>query len=695
MSFDFNLFPTSQDGVKQFGWAGPDAAKEAWNKVKANFNPFELKGKSVKKKTRIGAAGERKRFIHQIVRKVLGTDLVNYAQRAGSCVSEGARSSCNYLSCTNIAVLNKSEKFRPSYAPYHYGTSRVFIGAKHGTDFGYNDDGSIGSYMAEAVQEYGNLFADVPGVEEYNGEAEIARRWGYRPGPKKEFVEQAKKHLVKSAARITSWDQLVEAITNGYPIHICSMLSFQMGPNSKGFHEQTNEGWAHCGKRGSFVNSYSGKSIEDIVVGDEVFGHDGKLHKVTETLKTEFNGQLIKINCGASVLTVTPNHPILAYVNENNDTDVSCYRNVDLEGGVATLPILKKEVRLVAKWMKASELKNGDYLVSPGYVFESTEDFPKFIVPSDGQKRNIPNDLFIDDDLAWFFGMYAGDGNSCPEGHKVRITLNNKEYDKALRCVKALNKLGLQATIKPVSKKNAIRVTCYSSVLAQFMVREFGKKQDKHLPNWIFTTGLNLREVANGLMSSDGHKTKKGRWTFSNTSKVLVNQLYTILISLGEKPCYYSGILKNKPHGRTQYKVEYKPNSNGQSKWINNHYLRKITNITTEDYNDYVYNLEVEDAHTYIMDGFISHNCMTITGVDDEWRDPYALILNSWGDSHGRITDFYDNTAIPVGTLRVRKSVLARALQDDDVEAFAFSDMDGFYERKREIDKALFDLFGN
>lgn len=333
MAIDFNLFPNESTTHKNFGW-NRELAVEAWEKVKNNFDPFELKGKSVKKKTKKVSAGptERKRFLWQIVRKLLNKDLVNYAQRAGSCVSEGARSCCNHLSATNIVVLNKSEKFRPSYAPYHYGTGRVFIAPTHGTNFGYDDDGSIGSYMAEAVQEYGNLFADTPGLEEYNGEAEIARRWGYRPGPKKEFVELGKQHLVKKAARIRSWDQMVEAITNGYPVHFCSMLSFQMQPNSQGFHEQTREGWGHC---------------------------------------------------------------------------------------------------------------------------------------------------------------------------------------------------------------------------------------------------------------------------------------------------------------------------------------------------------------------------MSFLGIDDEWKDPYVLILNSWGDSHGQLKDFYTGENLPVGYIRARKSVIARALQDEDVEAFAFSDMDGFYERKKEIDKALFDLFGN
>lgn len=691
---DFSLFPTDSNGVKNFGWAGPQAAKDAWSKVKKNFNPFKLDGKLKKKSKskRITKGNERKRFQTQIIRQVVGKDLLNYAQQAGSCVSEGARTCSNSLACTNVLLLKKPERFKESYAPYHYGCMRVFVGAKHGINFGYNEDGGIGSLMAESFSEYGNLFADTDGLPEYTGQAKIARDWGYRPGPKKQYIELGKQHLIKTVARIQSWEDFVDAITNGYPVHFCSMLSFTMQPNSKGFHEQTNEGWAHCGKRDSFVNSYNGKMIQDIQVGDLIFGHDGKLHKVTETLKTKFEGKLIKISCGSQHISVTSNHPILAYVSQENE--ISDYRDVDSIGDIATLPVVKNEVKLIAKWMKASELKKGDYLVAPGYIFEKTEDFPKFVIPNDGQKRNIPNDLFVDDDIAWFFGMYAGDGNSS-EGHKVRITLSSKEYNKAARCIKALNKLGLKGSIIKVRNKNAIRVICYSSILAQFMQKEFGKGVDKHLPGWIFTTGLNLREVVNGLIESDGHTTSSGRKIFSNTSKVLVNQVHTILISLGECP-FYSNRIKHKNPRNQMYEVSYsrKP-SKKLSKWINNHYLKQITSISDEEYSDYVYNLEVDDVHTYIMEGFISHNCMSFLNVDDEWKDPYVDIMNSWGDAHGQIKDVYTGELMPKGMLRVRKSVIARALEDDDVEAFALSDMDGFYERKKEIDTALFDLFGN
>lgn len=245
---DFNLFPVDNNGVRHFGWAGPTEAKDAWAKVKNNFDPFKLEGKAKKKsktKTSGNASALRKRFIWEVVRKVAGKDLLNYPQQAGSCVSEAARSCCNYLAATQILLEKKAEGFKESYAPYHYSTMRTLVAPKHGTRFGCSEDGGIGSYMAESFSEYGNLFADIPGLEEYTGQASIARKWGcYQP--KKEFILEGQKHLVKKVARITSWEDYVDAISNGYPIHFCSMLSWNMKPDSNGFHSQSREGWAHA-----------------------------------------------------------------------------------------------------------------------------------------------------------------------------------------------------------------------------------------------------------------------------------------------------------------------------------------------------------------------------------------------------------------------------------------------------------------
>jgi hypothetical protein len=48
----------------------------------------------------------------------------------------------------------------------------------------------------------------------------------------------------------------------------------------------------------------------------------------------------------------------------------------------------------------------------------------------------------------------------------------------------------------------------------------------------------------------------------------------------------------------------------------------KVKSITTEDYNDTVYNLEVEEDHTYQVEGFSTHNCF-IFAEEQAWEDDF------------------------------------------------------------------------
>ena len=72
------------DPSKHFGWAGPAAAKDAWDKIGHLFPTFAIKGSGPD--DTVG-----KRFaLYEIVRKVLNRDTRNYAQETGDCFVQGA-----------------------------------------------------------------------------------------------------------------------------------------------------------------------------------------------------------------------------------------------------------------------------------------------------------------------------------------------------------------------------------------------------------------------------------------------------------------------------------------------------------------------------------------------------------------------------------------------------------------------------
>lgn len=213
------------------GWAGEELAKEAWDMLKSSpsFVPMFTSRPTTEK---------RKFMLYEFTRKLLGKDTANYPQIRGSCVSFGAKNSIEYLSCVEIVLKGDFEKFRPIYAPYLYGTGRVFVGKGRLN----GSDGSLGSWMADAVVKYGTISSEDEGVPVYSGDIEY--KWGNTPGPPTKFVDLGKNHLVRSAAKINNWDELVNAICSGYPCTVASNQGFTMQPDSSGFH-QARGSWAH------------------------------------------------------------------------------------------------------------------------------------------------------------------------------------------------------------------------------------------------------------------------------------------------------------------------------------------------------------------------------------------------------------------------------------------------------------------
>jgi hypothetical protein len=130
---------------------------------------------------------------------------------------------------------------RLAHRPFIYGVSRTAedLGNKR-----LRGDGSVGAWAAHAVQQYGVLAADDRGVPEYSGE--LSRQWGAKGVPE-QFYWQASLFKVRTVARVQSYEDVRDALANGYPVTIASNVGFQMKPVvAGGKHWGRASGtWAH------------------------------------------------------------------------------------------------------------------------------------------------------------------------------------------------------------------------------------------------------------------------------------------------------------------------------------------------------------------------------------------------------------------------------------------------------------------
>lgn len=197
------------------GWAGIEIADKEYARLENNFTKFKIVGISDDK-----PGVPIWRFAQRLND---GEHLKTWYQETGDCVSMGMAQAGNYLTAAAICHYGSPIKFKLWFPPYIYGVSRTASDCGAGRLRGA---GSTGAWAATAVMKHGVLFEDDKDVPKYSGR--LADIWGNR-GVAKEFYETASDNLVGSAARITTVDELREALINYYPCTIASTWGFSVG----------------------------------------------------------------------------------------------------------------------------------------------------------------------------------------------------------------------------------------------------------------------------------------------------------------------------------------------------------------------------------------------------------------------------------------------------------------------------------
>lgn len=220
------------------GWLGPDAAARAIERLGSRVQSFRLDRAEGASYPASNVA--RRVVLWDFTRHLLGRHLPTWTQQVGDCVSMGAVNAVDYLACMEVVQLGDRERYRPAFPPFVYGTSRVQVGGGR-----IDGDGSLGVWAAEAVRRFGVLPGDVDGVPRYSGT--VARRWGQPPGPPADVMKVARPHLVRATARVNNYEQVRDALANGYPVTVASMQGFAMRPVVEGGKHwgQPRGTWAH------------------------------------------------------------------------------------------------------------------------------------------------------------------------------------------------------------------------------------------------------------------------------------------------------------------------------------------------------------------------------------------------------------------------------------------------------------------
>ena len=369
-----------------------------------------------------------------------------------------------------------------------------------------------------------------------------------------------------------------------------------------------------CFPRGSMVLTDGGyKDIADIQVGDKVLTHLGNWKPVIRTMNNGMKKTVGITTFGSPTIFCTPNH--LFYVRQMSRKYPTYY---DMTG--------KRKrgcVRVFSKptWVEAKSLTKSSYVGSK--VITEEKDFVWNGVTyhwSDGRSDRYKCELgaFLhNEDFWWLVGRWVADG-------WCRYDNKNEPHVCILCCAKSeseeiepvLTKLGFSFT--KVEERTVFKFQIPSKELATFMA-QFGRyAYGKFIPNEVLELKVNfLTAFLAGYMSGDGCETG-GVFKAATVSKKLALGLAKIIEKCYKVPVRFY-VSNYKPtyniegrtgNNRVSYGIVFKRETKKQdSAFYENGYVWYPVRKLSEHNIETVYDIEVEDDHSFTVENKIVHNC--------------------------------------------------------------------------------------
>lgn len=322
------------------------------------------------------------------------------------------------------------------------------------------------------------------------------------------------------------------------------------------------------------------KEIEKVKIGDMVYTEDGTIHPVINTM-SHFADNVVEISAsGIFKLGCTDNHQLFA----------KPFNYLGWKG--------KKHYHEYGTY-QVKDLKNKDLIK----MFQLPE-----------------GEVDYDVNLAYLIGRYIGDGWSTKNDTELGICCSFDEIDG----------------LRDAFKKASVNYREYpAQTIEQFYIKRSNpneataelwrilplcghKAHGKHLPpecfNW---TKQSLKALLQGYMDADGCKKKNGYNAFNTVSYRLAQELMVILRTLGYAPtCYKNNragksiICEREVNIKDRYEVYFWDDTT-KSKYIKKCFDGMWTsNLKYKPIEpQMVYNITVEENHSYIAGGLSSKNC--------------------------------------------------------------------------------------
>lgn len=388
-------------------------------------------------------------------------------------------------------------------------------------------------------------------------------------------------------------------------------------------------GGTPCFPAGTLVATDRGfVPIECVRVGDLALTHEGRFRRVVRVGSKQSATVRVK-GQGHHGFVTTPNHPFLS-------RQIS-WKSARVDGQFLNIKSVSN-----AEWVAAENLA--------GKHWACVADWPDLGVPEvvlcgrENREHPLSKELFL---LA---GAYIGDGWARFNQRRGCVVLGiNESKLELLR--PALDSIGTWSSRKI---RTGVRVEITSRPLARWLVAHFGIKScGKSIPMWAIGMRREWREaLIDGYVITDGGRSKTTGISATTISRDLAITMRSLAVSCGyassvghfrrPETCEIEGRIVNQSD---TYTVTFSP-SNRMSFYEGGNRWQRVRSVEPTGEIDTVYDLEIEEDHSYVADGIVVHNCQ-----------PYSQTGKRQGlaDARGDLTLHY---ARLLGVLRPRWFVL-------------------------------------
>lgn len=410
-------------------------------------------------------------------------------------------------------------------------------------------------------------------------------------------------------------------------------------------------GFASCFPAGTGVDTKNGiKPIEHIAIGDVVLGKSGKWMDVVATTSRNYTGELYGFSTALiynNLVKSTADHRFM--VQKNGDDNIDWVEANDIKvGDFIFHPLNQSKEREIFVWDIAQkrliELNYScvDNIIGRINICDNAGDFSK--------KHKTCNNVQLFNNPDWYrmLGYFFAEGHisysKTDNRSTVGFTFNMNEtlYINDV-CDTLSNMFGVYVGIKDDSDNDScIRLTISSRPISEIFEFFCGRGSSNKMDSsgvLIESNIESLQQLYVGYIRGDGCAIKTG-YSVSSVSRNLIDFFKNVSLKLGFSVGLHTALKTNGyPNARQTYTLQnsidfgdpiismvnknseqiIKRGTRGKktfTKHIAGGVLTRVNKIHTESFSGIVYDFEVNDDHSFTVNGMCVHNCCLYTTDD-------------------------------------------------------------------------------